>query len=178
MNHPLIQFYSGESPDHAGRYIVDIWAFSDEEIESTHDSIQWLFPIEEPSYFNRNTPKLTVEVVKAFHADNALREALVYSFDLMLDFYGLVAQVGQETGNIYIVKDDDYKVKVNNWQTGQNHNMLRITRILKSLGTLGCEDNAIAFYDCLQSLIAEDSKGFNSTSIAFWDEAIRNMKTR
>jgi hypothetical protein len=38
------------------------------------------------------------------------------------------------------------------WITLGNHNHLRITRILKSLLTLGLQEEAVAFYDCLEDI--------------------------
>ena len=45
----LVHFLEGTYPDHKGRYLSDIWSYSDNEIERTHDFIQWIFPLDEPS---------------------------------------------------------------------------------------------------------------------------------
>jgi hypothetical protein len=50
----LLAFYRGQAPDDAGRWLKDIWEWDDEQLETTHDFIQWLFPLPEPSRFNRS----------------------------------------------------------------------------------------------------------------------------
>ena len=49
----LITFYRGSGTDHAGRRIDEILSWDDAALESVHDYIQWLFPLDEPSRFNR-----------------------------------------------------------------------------------------------------------------------------
>ncbi len=39
----IVGFYSGEKPDCRGRYIEEVWSFSDHQLENVHDYIQWLF---------------------------------------------------------------------------------------------------------------------------------------
>ena len=43
------RFLIGEGSDFLGRNLQDIWDFSDEEIEQTHDFVQVVFPINKPS---------------------------------------------------------------------------------------------------------------------------------
>ncbi len=59
QSHQIILFTLGEAPDHRGRYIHDIWTFSDESLENTHDYIQWLFPIPAANEVNQFAPVLT-----------------------------------------------------------------------------------------------------------------------
>ncbi|MGK7944758.1 MAG: opioid growth factor receptor-related protein, partial [Microcystaceae cyanobacterium] len=51
-NSNLINFYLGNTVDHRGRKIEDIWQWNDHQLESVHDYIQWLFPLKEKSGFN------------------------------------------------------------------------------------------------------------------------------
>jgi hypothetical protein len=45
----FITFLTCEGKDFLGRNLQDIWGFSDEEIEQTHDFVQVVFPINKPS---------------------------------------------------------------------------------------------------------------------------------
>ena len=42
-------FLINAEPDFKNRFLNDIWYFSDEDIEHTHDFIQLLFPLNEKS---------------------------------------------------------------------------------------------------------------------------------
>ena len=86
----LLRFYRLEGPDAHGRTLLDIWAWDAARLEGVHDYIQWLFPLPQPSAFNPRAPILTQATIAAFHADAQLRERLLRSLALMLDFYGLV----------------------------------------------------------------------------------------
>ena len=46
---PLVAFNLGEAPDHRGRFVGEILQQDDDWLEATHDYIQWLFPLREPS---------------------------------------------------------------------------------------------------------------------------------
>ena len=43
------KFLSNKEPDFKNRFLQDIWNYSDEQIEHTHDFIQLLFPLDEES---------------------------------------------------------------------------------------------------------------------------------
>ena len=45
----IIAFLSNDGEDFKGRRLSDIWSMSDQEIEATHDFIQIVFPLDEPS---------------------------------------------------------------------------------------------------------------------------------
>ena len=88
----LLAFYAGSGPDHRGRYLRDIVRQDDRWLETTHDYVQWLFPLPEPSGVLPSAPTIDAEVAAAFAADEALRQTLRRSFLRMLSFYGLVVR--------------------------------------------------------------------------------------
>jgi len=57
----IIGFYNCTESDHRGRYRREIQEWPDDQLESVHDYIQWLFPLPEPSGFNVAAPVLTRE---------------------------------------------------------------------------------------------------------------------
>ena len=62
----VVDFYLGTRPDTEGRFLKDLWSWSDRDLEEVHDFIQWLFPLPEPSQFNPDAPLLTAEDIAAF----------------------------------------------------------------------------------------------------------------
>ena len=74
--------------------LSDIHGFDFHELEFNHDYIQWLFPLPEPSGANASAPLLSKDDIAAFASDESLRKALLQSFELMLQFYGLDLVVG------------------------------------------------------------------------------------
>jgi hypothetical protein len=62
----LISFYEGDTPDHRGRFIDNIWQMSHFWLEHTHDYVQWLFPIPEAGRFNDFAPLLDNAAIEAF----------------------------------------------------------------------------------------------------------------
>ena len=55
----IVGFLEGKTPDHRGRILVVLLQQSDHEAETTHDYIQWLFPLDEPSRSVNGAPVLT-----------------------------------------------------------------------------------------------------------------------
>jgi hypothetical protein len=146
MVSPIVDFYSGKKPDSEGRFIGEIHSWGNNKLEYTHDYIQWLFPLREASHFNLRAPMLKEEDIIAFHKDKNLRDKLLVSFDLMLNFYGF------ERKGLFVSCSDDWDIKSNNWLSIGNHNFLRITRILSCLSLLGLQEYASAFFSTLSYL--------------------------
>lgn len=88
-NDVIVAFYSGEKPDSRGRYIEEVWSFSDHQLENVHDYIQWLFPLPTRSAFNPTAPLLTQRTISAFRESELLSSRLRQSIEVMLKFYGL-----------------------------------------------------------------------------------------
>jgi len=76
----IIGFYSGEEPDHRGRYLHEIQVWPDDQLEAVHDFIQWLFPLPEPSGFNAAAPILNRESMQEFRKRPELQQNLRVSF--------------------------------------------------------------------------------------------------
>lgn len=166
----LVAFYRGEGRDHRGRSLTDIHEFDYYELEFHHDYIQWLFPLPEPSGANASAPLLSKEDIAAFQSDASLRKALLQSFELMLQFYGL--QLTDGDANVEIVRGANFDERSNVWLTTGNHNFLRISRILRSLSLLGCRKYALAFLTCLENIYAEEAPAIGTTTMGYWRRAV------
>lgn len=165
---PLVEFYNGREPDHAGRFVHQIQHWPDQRLEAVHDFIQWLFPLAEPSPVNPLAPVLDRETVAAFAAQPELRQNLRASFLRMLRFYGLETEPGPPAT---VERSANFPQRAAVWLHPGNHNHLRITRILKSLRLLGLEEEARAFLKCLEAIYAENPGRISAVSMRFWRTA-------
>lgn len=165
--HPLLAFYRSTGTDGAGRMLDDIWAWNNDRIETTHDFIQWLFPLEEPSSVNLQAPTVNEEVRAEFAASEELRARLRQSFERMLAFYGFERADGE------VRRAPSFRNRATEWLNPSNHNFRRITRILRCLTSLGLPDEAQAFFRALVTLYREYHDIIGSTTFAYWKDAVR-----
>lgn len=165
----LVTFYRGERRDRHGRLLSDIHEFDFHELEFHHDYIQWLFRLPEPSGANPSAPLLSEQDIAAFNTDDSLRRALLHSFELMLQFYGLDLLDGE--GGVEVVRSARFDERSGYWLTKGNHNFLRISRIVRSLTLLGCRRYAAAFLECLERIYAEHADTVGGTTIGYWRRA-------
>ena len=113
-NVSIVDFLEGVEPNINKLYIQDIWDLSDEEIENTHDFIQWLFPTDKPSRYNLAAPVLSEQDMLNIQNSEKAKKNLKYSANWFLNFL--------DRHSYWIHKDD--------------HNQLRIKRIKKCLRLL------------------------------------------
>jgi len=160
----LIKFFRGDGTDHAGRTLEDILALDDFWLEHTHDYLQWLFPIPEPSQYNARVPVLTREDIAWFRTDRHLRTQQIRALDRMLAFYGLERRDGG------IVALPGLNMKKHIWLKPAGHNHLRITRIIRSLQYCCQPELALR----LQSVVIELGRSVGQVkdqSIGYWIRA-------
>ena len=110
----VLSFLHDTGPDHRGRYLSDIWKYSDDAIDTTHDFIQWVFPLDEPSGASPDAPVLEPGEVALIRKSSLAAHNLNQSVQWFLNF----------------LQRDKH------WLATHNHNHLRITRMIKSLRLL------------------------------------------
>lgn len=142
----IIEFYAGRAKDVEGRTLDDILAFNDEELEYTHNYIQWLFPLPEASRYYARAPILTEADITAFKASPDLLSRVCEAAARMTSFYRTSEEV----------------------QTPGDHNHLRITRIIRFLTLIGLAKEARDFYD----LALEVAPNAFPLSKQFWASAL------
>ena len=161
---PLIRFYRGRAGDHQGRTFDEVLALDNFWLEHTHDVLQWLFPIPEPSAYNPSVPVLTEEDRQCFASEVVLREQQVKALDRMLAFYGLV----RSSDRIEALPDLNPKEHI--WLKAAGHNHLRISRIIRSLHTCHQPELAKVVQQAFVSIGRE--RGFvRQSSIEYWLKA-------
>lgn len=152
----IADYYLQKVPDHAGRYLVDIWGQSDEYLEKSHDYIQWMFPNREPSPVNPKAPILTDEVVEEFKSDSHLISQVRTSLNRMIRFFEM---------------DEENPW----WCTKNNHNYLRCTRIINTLREFGMVAELAEFYDKLLT-IADNNEVINGITLSYWADAFEGQQ--
>jgi hypothetical protein len=161
---PLLTFYSGSAPDAEGRLFDQLLALDDVFLEETHDYIQWLFPLPEPSAFNYRAPLLTAPEIVAFRDGPHLWRQLARALDRMLAFYGYAWTPGRRS----LAPAANFADRAAVWLHPGNHNHLRLTRILRSLTLLGRAADAAALQAALERL----ESGVTLRTRQFWRTAI------
>lgn len=157
----VLDFYRGDHDD-KGRTLDDILSWPDEELEAVHDFIQWLFPLPERSGANPSAPVLDETVIQEFRRSPELQERLRQSFRRMMRFYGLVWHDNN------VLRTEDFSKKAQNWLTPNNHNHLRITRILRSLHLLGLEKESQALLEALKQTYQDYPESISQRTFEFW----------
>jgi hypothetical protein len=143
-----LTFLRGETPDNRGRFFSDMIAYSNAQLEESHDVIQWLFPLNEASAYNRNAPLLSVEDISVLKTDAVAKANILKAYERFLVFY------------------EDAQ-----WITPYNHNYLRLTRILKCLGLAGLDKEKNALKSALNALYLLHKDTIGETTKRFWDNA-------
>lgn len=143
---PILAFLEGEGPDARGRGLFEVLAFNDVALEQTHDFIQWLFPLTEPSAAMPDAPVLGPEEVQAIRDSGMAQCALAAATDRMDSFYRAT----------------------HDWLMPNDHNHRRITRIIRSLRLLRDDEHADAFRAAILARVDETRAPISARSRGYW----------
>ena len=146
---PIVAFLEGEGPDGRGRTLFEVLAFDNAALERTHDFIQWLFPLREPSTAVPDAPVLTPDDIETIQNSTMAQCALAAATDRMEAFYRAT----------------------HDWMMPNDHNHLRITRIIRSLRLLRGDDEADAFRASILSLVEAARAPVSARSRGYWQTA-------
>jgi len=168
----ILEFYRG-APLASGLSLVDIWDWSFDQLEDAHDYIQWIFPLDTPSSANPAAPLLSEETARAFEWDDVLRDRLQNSLAVMLRFYGLERLVMPDK-TVTVIRALTFSERRGVWLWPNNHNHLRLTRIIRSLRLLGQKKDAYALAHCLDDIYRVEGRDVISEETAeHWRQAAR-----
>jgi len=149
---PIHAFLTAHGRDGRGRTLATVLDFDDDRIESTHDFIQWLFPLRDASRAVPGSPVLGATEAEAIRRDRVAQAGLLAARIRMMRFYV------QSTG----------------WLTAFDHNHLRITRILTALRDLVGLEEARAFHEDILSLNQAAGSPVNPESLEYWRRAVED----
>lgn len=142
----IVAFLEGEGPDGWGRNVLDVIAFGDVRLETTHDYIQWLFPLAEPSEAMPGSPVLTPDDVATIRESDMAQCALAAGVDRMSAFY----------------------LATHDWLMPNDHNHRRITRIIRSLRLLVDDAAAESFRAMILGKVEATRAPISARSLGYW----------
>ncbi|MFN3668714.1 MAG: opioid growth factor receptor-related protein [Brevundimonas sp.] len=146
---PIVMFLEGEGVDARGRTVFDVLSMNDVALEHTHDFIQWLFPLPEASSAVPDAPVLTPDDIQAIRVSELAPMALAAGTDRMSAFYR----------------------STHDWLMPNDHNHLRITRIIRSLRLLVGDAEAEAFRDDILERVEATRAPISARSRGYWATA-------
>ena len=162
----IVDFLEGKGTDNKGRYLSDIWVLPILLLEGTHNFIQWIFPLNQPSHSNRFAPILTEQDCIAIRNSEVAQANLLKSLHCMCQFWGIEIK-----GNQFVAQEGLDRMKINHfWLRRSNHNQLRMTRVIKSLAMLGQPELAKGFQQGILT-IAKDYN-INEETLKMWETAL------
>ena len=144
----ILEFLCGRKPDLMERNLSDIWSYDDKQIEETHDFIQFLFPLNEPSKSSFHGFYLTEDDVCKIIESSEAKTNIIKSSEWFIGFL------------------DRNRI----WLEGYNHNQLRITSVIKCLRLLVGDDVADQWRDKVTSMIKNNSN-IPDESLTYWRNA-------
>ena len=142
----MVGFLKGKTPDHRGRILAMLLQQTDHQAEATHDYIQWLFPLDEPSRSVNGAPVLAELDIDEIRQSSLAQANLAKSARWFLGFLE----------------------RNNHWITKYNHNHLRITRVIKSLRLLASDKTADEFRDKVLVLAGDNLNLVDQKARGFW----------
>lgn len=138
----LASFYLDEEPNTNGVTLADIMSYNNIQMERVHNYIQWLFPNMEPSGFHES-PEITEFDIRSIRARG--KPAMLAALAKFRQFLASA-----------------------DWCHVGNHNLLRITRIIRSLRLFGLETEAREFAEsCL-----EQGQHLDTVTLMYWRRSL------
>ena len=156
----IISFILGLRTDAYGRYYTDICDWDHDQMEECHDHIQWLFPLHEYSNFATIYPVLTNDVHGVIFKNHGgsgfkgIKTNMLLALDRMSRFYGF------DTNDVNI-----YEL----WCKNGDHNLLRITRIIRSVRLLVGDEEVFDFYN--KAMSVGKQMGIYEETLSYWERA-------
>lgn len=170
MNSHIILFYLNQMSKTGkknGYLFDDILQWNDEQLEQVHDYIQYLFPLKEKSQYNKNAPLLTDIDINQFKNNPLLRKNVRKALHKMLSFYGIKKIVNTTKFNY------QWNGKKIQWLSLNNHNYLRLTRIMKFLIIIKMEYESIQLFIALCNIYHSD---YNSKQLKISQNTMKYWK--
>ena len=142
----VLHFLEGAIPDGRGRSLSMIMALDDQAIESTHDFIQWMFPLDEPSCSHPGAPVLDLFEIEEIKSSEVAQENLMQSADWYFGF----------------LQRHDH------WIRQYDHNHLRISRAIKSLRLLVSDEVADRYRAAILDFLGGSISAISERSREHW----------
>ena len=158
-------FFEGRETDDRHRMITDFPRYSAWHLELAHDYIQRIFPLQEKSEFS-DAPLITDAEIKAISESETAKENIRAVYQKMLWFWKI--------NDVYLQKWN-CPAPIRLWNKPNNHNCLRMTRVLKSLKLLGMEQEYQDFSARISYILSLREEGLvriSDITARIWKENI------
>ncbi|ODN76051.1 hypothetical protein L202_05996 [Cryptococcus amylolentus CBS 6039] len=176
-----IKFYRNEIPCRPGTERYEEWVQAHgrdwRHLEWDHGYIQWFFPIREHGVNPRAQP-LEVHEIEVMKDDPEVLERLLRSYKMMLAFYGIDFNGG------HLKLAENHKERLSNLRSA-NHNLLRLTRILKHLSEFpALQPHAAPLVLFFTALHSEGLLDFSNSTMrggsleGWWSNCFRDVEER
>lgn len=152
-------FLNGKIIDDKNRTINDILGFNNIKLEITHDYIQRVFPTMDKSKYSDVDIIKEPDLFNLWNDENAL--------DNVRLMYKRMLKLWKLDGDKYL----NPKI-FRYWVTKNNHNYLRITRVLKSLKLLDLIPEYNDFSIRIGKFMKLNENKINEETLMYWREAI------
>lgn len=162
LNANLIDFYCNNQPNVDGELLYGILVMSVHELEHGHRWVQWVFPSDEPSKANNNSPLLDNETIEKLKSDTTFYNKFSASADMFFNF-------------LHAGESDDGKPV---WLMLRNHNYMRITRVIKSAKLFDRFDIAERFYSYGRDLYDKWPEDIGEQTLSFWLNAYSDQMSK
>lgn len=164
----VINFYTGKENNSGYSYNDVVYEWDNQKWEDTHDFIQWLFPLDEPSKYNADAPILNESELATFQSSQMLRHRLILAYERFLSTLGLRFRYTEDEG-LEVFKTRDFDKYEHLWKT-PNHNWLRVTRVMKTLNLVGLSEHSTALYYTLKQM-SDDGYNIPEETLGYWFHA-------
>jgi len=155
----IVQFYTTVGRDSQNRTLDHILQCNDAAWEIYHDYIQWVFPLHEISGFSHDAQILTESDVALLSSSPTARANMARSITRWREFLGISSPKARD--------------KWADWATERNHNLLRITRSIRSIRLFGMEEEARALYEDVMQVSNERPGAISQHTLAYWHRAMQ-----
>lgn len=153
----IVNFYLNIEPCVTGYMFGDIiYKWTDNKLERTHDYIQYLFPLQEKSKYNKKDILLTEDDIEIFKTNKKIRENVKQALSRMLRFYG--------------ISNFKFDGEQKDWMKPNNHNHLRLTRIMKFLQLIGMNIASIKLFIVLCNIHTTVKDSISDETYAIWKD--------
>lgn len=157
MNDTAIKFLSNLIPDHLCRHIDDYFKFDHVEMEKCHGWVQWAFPIDTPSLYNPDAPLIT-------EFDSTMMPTVYMNQELLfIKFLGFIGITFGE--NVDFI---DFKRFAEAIDGPNNHNLLRISRVIKHCKLTNNTRLLYRAMPLIGNLIKKHPERFSPVVVAYW----------
>lgn len=146
----FVKFFEGKVPDYKGRFLDEILDYSPTELESVHDYIQVIFPLKETSFFNPDACLITDDDIDKINNSSFAKAGAYRAIYTMLFYY----------------------MEQSDWATHYNHNLLRITRMIKFIHLIFGTSNAKDILKCIMLRCKQLNFQPNKKTLEFWNMAV------